>query len=200
MARKAKKPRPLTLKQSRFCEEWLIDGNGTRAYRAAGYSAKSDLVAAVEAHKLLKHPKIAPVIAASRQKRSERTEITQDMVLKELWRIAGLDLSKAYDEAGNLLPLHEMPEDVRRAIAGLETLEEMQGVGENRRKVGDTRKLKIWDKVRALELLGKHLGIFTDRVKIGPLQEDLEAEIAELKSILEKELGVSDHSRDTAPA
>jgi len=124
------------------------------------------------------------------------------MVLRELWRIAHVDLSKAYDKAGNLLPLQEMPEDVRRAIAGLESFEIFTGQGENRTKEGDLRKLKIWDKVRALELVGKHLGMFTDRLKVGPLQEDLEKEIAELKAILEKELGVSDRNRtrDTSAA
>lgn len=81
----------LTAKQQRFVEEYLIDLNATRAYKAAGYSVKSDNAAAVEGHKLLRNPKIAEAIKDAQERRSERTEITQDMVLQHWYNLATAD-------------------------------------------------------------------------------------------------------------
>lgn len=81
----------LTAKQRRFIEEYLIDLNATRAYKAAGYSVKSDNAAAVEGHKLLRNPKIAEEVQKAMEERSERTEITADMVLRRWWDIATAD-------------------------------------------------------------------------------------------------------------
>lgn len=80
----------LTVRQRVFSDEYLTDLNGARAYRAAGYRG-SDNVCAVEAHKLLSNPKIAAYVEAAMAKRSERTEITQDMVLERWWAIATAD-------------------------------------------------------------------------------------------------------------
>lgn len=80
----------LTVRQRVFADEYLTDLNGARAYRAAGYKG-SDNVCAVEAHKLLSNPKVAAYVAAAMEKRSERTEITQDMVLERWWAIATAD-------------------------------------------------------------------------------------------------------------
>lgn len=78
----------LTAKQKRFSDEFLVDMNATQAYKRAGYSAKSDAIAGVEGHKLLKNPKIAAYIAERQKAREQRTEITQDMVLQRWWAIA----------------------------------------------------------------------------------------------------------------
>lgn len=81
----------LTAKQQRFVEEYLIDLNATRAYKAAGYSVKSDNAAAVEGHKLLRNPKIASEVQKAMDERSERTEITADMVLRRWYDLAMAD-------------------------------------------------------------------------------------------------------------
>lgn len=83
--------RKLTEKQKRFGDEYLIDMNATRAYKAAGYSVKSDNAAAVEGHKLLRTPKVAEYIQDRQLAREQRTEITQDMVLQRWWAIATAD-------------------------------------------------------------------------------------------------------------
>ena len=80
----------LTLKQKLFADEYLVDLNGARAYRAAGYRG-SDNVCAVEANKLLRNPKVAAYVEAAMAERSKRTEITQDMVLDRWWQIATAD-------------------------------------------------------------------------------------------------------------
>lgn len=81
----------MTPKQQRFVEEYLVDLNATAAYQRAGYTAKNPNVAGVEAHKLLKNPKITAEIDAARAKLSEKTEITQEYVLRRLKREAELE-------------------------------------------------------------------------------------------------------------
>lgn len=80
----------MTIKRRLFADEYLVDLNGVRAYRAAGFKG-SDNVCAVEAHKLLSDPKVSAYVESAMAKRSERTEITQDMVLERWWQIATAD-------------------------------------------------------------------------------------------------------------
>lgn len=152
----------LTDKQERFCQEYLKDLNGTQAAIRVGYSAKT---ATEQSSRLLTNVNVAARVKELMGKRSERTEITADVVLKELLLLAKVDLAQAYDEKGNLKPIHEIPEDVRRAIAGIKVYEEFEGYGKDRVKVGEVREVKFWDKTRTLELLGKHLKLFTDKVE-----------------------------------
>lgn len=156
----------LTPKQEAFVKEYLIDLNGTAAAKRAGYTG-SDNVLANTAHNLLRNPKVAAVIQEAMDKRSERTEITADVVLKELLLIARADLSQAYADNGKLLPIKQIPEDVRRAIAGIKVFEEFEGMGKDRIQIGEVREVKFWDKPKALELLGRHLKLFTDKIEHG---------------------------------
>jgi hypothetical protein len=80
----ASKRDKLTILEQRFVDQYIIDGNGTRAYKAAGYHAKSDRVAGVESHKLLKRPRIAAAIDAAQKARSKRTGVDADEVIKRL--------------------------------------------------------------------------------------------------------------------
>ena len=157
----------LTLKQQRFVDEYLIDLNATQAAMRAGYSAKT---ANEQGARLLANVHISRAVSQAVAAQSERTGITADVILGELLRLARVDLADAYEESGKLKPVREMPEDLRRAIAGVESDEIWEWVeddeGERRRElVGFTRKVKFWDKTRSLELLGKHLKLFTDVVK-----------------------------------
>jgi phage terminase small subunit len=111
-------PSTLTPKQQRFVEEYLIDLNSTQAAIRAGYSART---ADVQASEILSIPKVAAAVEAAIGERSKRTEITGDSVLRELLLIATADIGQAFDEAGCLLPLGEMPENTRRAISGIES-------------------------------------------------------------------------------
>lgn len=150
-------------KAKKFAEEYLKDLNATQAAIRAGYAADS---AGVTGSKLLKSAKVKSIVDAGMQERSERTAITADRVLQELWRIATSDLAKAFDEAGSLLPVHKMPPEARAALAAIETDELFEGQGEERQLSGLSRKVKHWDKVKALELVGKHLGMWKDKVEL----------------------------------
>ena len=94
--------------------------------------------------------------------REQRTEITQDMVIKELAKIAFLDIRKLYGKNGQLKNIADIDSDTVGAISQLETLEEYDGYGNDKEKIGDTQKVKLLDKTKALELLGKHLGMFKE--------------------------------------
>lgn len=157
-----------TVKQMFFALRYLKDLNATRAYREV-YGSRSDNVAAVEGNKLLKNPKIIPLIEHAFQERAHRLEVDADMVLAELGHVAFIDPAEMYDERNALLPVRKMPEPIRRAVASVKTTElfEWIGEGENREKVlvGYTKEVKLWSKPSSLELHGKHLKLFTDKVE-----------------------------------
>lgn len=152
----------LTPKQQRFVAEYLVDLNATKAAERAGYSAKT---ARQQGARLLSNAAIADSVARGKRASFERVEVKADDVLRELLRIGLVDLRQAFTAEGALKPIHEMPEDVARALAGVEVEELFEGKGEERAQTGRLRKVKFWDKPRALELLGKHLKLFVDKVE-----------------------------------
>lgn len=89
--------------------------------------------------------------------------VTIQRVIEEYSRIAFLDIGKAFQPDGSLMPIHKIPEDIRRAIAGIEVVsyeEDNDGKG----SIGKLHKIKILDKTKALQDLGKHLGMFIERI------------------------------------
>jgi len=113
----------------------------------------------------LDNPKIALRLNELREKAEAKALVTVEKVLRELYKLATVDIRQAFDEQGNLKPIKDLPEDVARAIASIESFEEYSGRGDKREPVGFTRKIKLSDKIRALELLGKYLKMFTDKVE-----------------------------------
>lgn len=153
MARNGK----LTPKQERFVEEYLVDLNATQAAIRAGYSAKT---ANRIAQQLLTKLDIQQAVAKAQAKRSARTEITQDRVLKELARIAFLDPRKVFKwgpKGVTLLDSDKLSDDAAATISE---------VSESITESGGSIKGKVYDKQKALELLGKHLGMFTEKVQV----------------------------------
>lgn len=142
----------LSEKQKRFVQEYLVDLNATAAARRAGYSAKT---AEVIGYENLRKPQIAEEIAKRQVKLQNKLEITQEKVLQELAAIAfanGTDFVTV--TATGLLdvkPTSKVPKEKLPAIAGIKYSQ-----------VGSV-EIKLHDKVKALELLGKHLGVFDDR-------------------------------------
>jgi phage terminase small subunit len=147
----------LTPKQNAFVAEYLVDRNATRAAERAGYRGKPHTLE-VTGSDLLRHPEVRRCIDEALARRAARVEVKADDVLRELLRLAMVDIGEAFDDNGRLKPLNEMSADVRRAISGLDYEE----ATENR---GAIRKVKFWDKKGALELLGKHLKLFTDKIE-----------------------------------
>ena len=144
----------MTEKQKIFADEYLIDLNATRAYKVAYPRVKNAETAAAAAARLLKNVKVAAYIEKRMQDRQKRTEITQDMVLQELADFAQIVKGRVV-----LTNTADMSDEQIRAIAGIK-----QG------KFGI--ELKLNDKEKALELLGRHLGMFKDRVEVSGLDDE----------------------------
>ena len=156
----------MTNAQKIFCDEYLIDLNATRAYKVAYPKCKEDETANAASSRMLRNVKVQEYISEKQKEIEKRTEVTQDMVIKELAKIAFLDIRKLYTENGQLKNVADIDSDTAGAISSLETLEEYEGYGDDREKIGDTQKVKLLDKTKALELLGKHLGMFKEKVTI----------------------------------
>lgn len=150
-------------KQKAFASEYVIDYNATQAAIRAGYSERS---AYSQAHELLKKPEVKKAIQELEEAASERTAITKDMVLKELARVAFVDPRKLFDEEGRPKDIRFLDSDTAAALASVDIYEEFDYNGDEKELSGYTKKYKWADKLRALEMLGKHLGMFTDKVHV----------------------------------
>ena len=144
----------LTAKQQRFVDEYLIDLNATQAAIRAGYAPEN---AGKQGHELLEKTRIANAIAQAMAHRSRRTGITQDRVLRELAKVAFVNANDVIDPDSATV----------RADAAEEDLACIQAVkvktSESEMGASSEREIKLYDKMRALEMLGKHLGLFDKR-------------------------------------
>lgn len=153
------KVRKLTPKQARFVAEYLVDLNATQAAIRAGYSMKTADSIGLQ---LLRKTQVASAIQRGQEERAQRVEVTQDMVVRELARVAFSDARRLFREDGSLKAPHELDDDTAAALASIEILEEYAGSGKERCLVGYTKKVRRWDKTKALELLGRHLSMWKD--------------------------------------
>lgn len=144
----------LTAKQQRFIDEYLIDLNATQAAIRAGYAPEN---AGKQGHELLEKTGISNAIAQAMAHRSRRTGITQDRVLRELAKVAFVNANDVIDPDSATV----------RADAAEEDLACIQAVkvktSESEMGSSSEREIKLYDKMRALEMLGKHLGLFDKR-------------------------------------
>lgn len=117
--RKARDPNALTGSESLFALEYLIDRNGTRAYKASHPRCKSDNTAAVEAWRLLRKPKIMAFLERETRARVERLRMDGDEALTLISNDARADIGDLFDEKGELLPIHKWPESIRRSVKSI---------------------------------------------------------------------------------
>lgn len=146
----------MTNKQKRFVEEYLIDFNATQSAIRAGYSVNSADKIGPE---LLGKTSIKRAINKALAERSRRTGITQDRVIQELARVAFVNFNDVVDENG------EIKSDASADdLACVESYKVENGDSINGRS--SKREVKLVSKLKALELLGKHLGMFSDKFDV----------------------------------
>lgn len=168
----------LTDKQQRFCDEYLIDFNATRAYKVAYPATKSEKAAMSNAARLIRNDKVNAYLKEQKAKVQEKVQITREMVLLELAKVAfsnGTDYAKLvtkpvkqqvwnpetnqYDEVEvvdqvvELVDTDQLPADKKAAIASI-------------KRTRNGNSIETCDKMKALELIGRHFGMFTDNFKV----------------------------------
>ena len=153
------KQRKLTKKQKFFVAELPKDWVGSEAVKRAGFRVKDDQSAAEIACQLLKKTQVREAVDRAMEERLRKIGVHSERVLQEVARVGLSDLRKVYNDNGTLKAPHEWSDEAAAMIAGVEVLEEFNGKGKNRKLTGYTKKVRVFDKVRALELLSKYLGI-----------------------------------------
>lgn len=146
----------LTAKQEAFCREYLVDLNATQAAIRAGYSKNT---AKATGSENLTKPDIAANIAEMKGKRMERAEINADYVLNRLIEIDEMDIADILDDQCGIKPVKEWPKAWRRTLSGMDVSELWEGSGDEREIAGLLKKIKWPDKLKNLELLGKHIEV-----------------------------------------
>ena len=173
--------------QDRFVDEWLIDFNGTQAAIRAGYSERS---ARSIAGRLLTKDNIQAEISRRQKDLQRRTEVSQERVVKELARVAFADATDYVQvetrtvekddgtevsyQTVTLKNTAELSPEQRAAIAGIK-----QGA--------NGIEVKLCDKLKALELLGRHIGMFNDKLEVKATVENPFAGLSteELRNVID---------------
>lgn len=148
---------PLTKKQKRFVEEYLIDLNATQAAIRAGYST---LTAYSIGDENLKKPDIKSAIDKALAERSKRTGVNADRIVRELAKIAFVNSTDVInmDEAAVRCDANR---DDTAAIASIK----VKTIPTEAGNIVE-REIKTYDKIKALELIGKHIGLFSDSLRL----------------------------------
>lgn len=141
----------LTAKQEMFCLEYLIDLNATQAAIRAGYSEKTAKEISCEN---LTKPNIQQRIQGLKAKRADSVAVDAKYVLKRLKQIDELDVLDILDNTGNVKAIRDWPKEWRTSISGLDVQDMLSGDTES-----IIKKIKWPDKLRNLELLGKHVDV-----------------------------------------
>lgn len=155
----------LTPKQARFVDEYMVDLNATKAATRAGYSAKT---AADIGRQLLRKTPVARAIAERQRVISDRTGVTAEAVVAELAKIGFAnmqDYMRAGQQGDPYLDFSALTRDQAAALSEVTVEDFVVGRGDDARDVRRV-KFKLHDKRAALVDLGKHLGIFTEKVEL----------------------------------
>lgn len=147
-----------------FVLEYLKDHNGKAAAIRAGYSENT---AGQKAYNLLRDPLIVQHLAEQTQDRNERVKIDADYVLDEIVKIHEMDLADIHNPDGSVKPIQNWPKIWRQMVSAIDLAEMFEGSGDQRQMVGILKKIKWPDKVKNLELMGKHVNVqaFKDRIE-----------------------------------
>lgn len=167
----------LTPKQKLFVDEYLIDLNATQAAIRAGYSPNNaDKIGS----ELLGKTRVSDAISKAMAERSRRTGINQDRILMELAKIALVNPANVVDFDEATILDSALPEDLA-AVASVKVKRFPTKEGE-----GIEREIKFYDKTKALDLAGRHLGMFKDKLEVSGT---LDTERTKLDDLIEQMRG-----------
>lgn len=152
--------RQLSEQRQRFVDEYLIDLNGTQAAIRAGYSVKT---AQEQSSRLLSNVMVQEAISKAMAERSKRTGINQDRVVLELAKMALVKMTDIVNSQGEIKA--SATDDDLACIESIKYKESESDTGSS-----VEREVKIASKIKALELLGKHLGMWNDKLDVNIVQ------------------------------
>lgn len=180
----------LTEKQRRFIDEYVVDHNLTKAMERAGYTAGPNSNINVYGSRLLKTPCIKAEIERRETERARRIDVKDDDILMELKRIAYFDVLSMFDPVTKKLRCDpfDLSENERRALVNFDIIV--------LNKEGDwILKMQPGNKLRALELLGKHRKLFSEKIEhSGAVNVSFTTDYGDADSLKEKESSVEEES------
>ncbi|MBI1408437.1 terminase small subunit [Acinetobacter baumannii] len=136
-----------------FCHEYLKTLSAQEAGKATGYKNRQN------AWDVLQRDEVQERIAYLNGQRLKRVDVNADYVLKRLVEIDQMDVLDIMDDNYAFKPIGEWPPIWRQYVSNIENIEEFDGRGEDKTQVGWLKKIKWPDKVKNLELLGKHIAV-----------------------------------------
>jgi phage terminase small subunit len=157
----------LTRQQEAFCLFVLAGDNQSDAYRKA-FNCRYMKAKTVHecASKLMAHPKVTARVAELMRPIIAKARLTREQWLEQLGRIVFCDPRKMFDAYGNPIEIPEQGDNEASAIAGFEFYEGFAGKGKERKAVGYTRKFRLADRLRALELYGKAQCYYAEKLEL----------------------------------
>lgn len=169
----------LTAKQEAFATAYVKSTNATEAYRLA-YAPKrlKGNHVCVEAHRVLKNPKVARRIDELRAPALQANEMTVERTIRETACVSFSDPAELFDDDGNLIPIHKLPRHIRAAIASFKLDKD----------TGQVTEIKLWDKNSGLDKSMKHLGLFERHNQQKPAALAFEVTFVKAKPIEEMTL------------
>ena len=143
---------------AQFVDEYLANGrNASAAYRKL-HPRASERTGSVNGARLLANTSVQAILAEREKALIERAGLRLEDTLRQLKCVQNFDLRKLYREDGTLKAPHELDDDTAVALGSVETEELFEGKGDAREHVGKLRKVKAFDKIRAIDMAMKHFG------------------------------------------
>ena len=164
--RKSTQFKPLTAMQEAYCQSYIkTPENQTQAAINAGFSPNT---AAVKASVMMRDERIQKRIAELMEERNKRMRVSADYVLMRLVEIDQMDVIDILNDYMSIKPVSEWPKVWRQYLTGFELADMFEGRGDEKELVGILKKIKWPDKVKNLELIGKHVDVnaFKERLDV----------------------------------
>ncbi|EIA6179749.1 TPA: terminase small subunit [Escherichia coli] len=164
--RKSTQFKPLTAMQEAYCQSYIkTPENQTQAAINAGFSPNT---AAVKASVMMRDERIQKRIAELMEERNKRMRVSADYVLMRLVEIDQMDVIDILNDDMSIKPVSEWPKVWRQYLTGFELADMFEGRGDEKELVGIMKKIKWPDKVKNLELIGKHVDVnaFKERLDV----------------------------------
>lgn len=164
--RKSTQYKPLTAMQEAYAQEYTkCPENQTQAAINAGFSPNT---AAVKASIMMRDERIQKRIAELMEERNKRLRVSADYVLLRLVEIDQMDVMDILNDDMSIKPVSEWPKVWRQYLTGFELADMFEGRGDEKELVGILKKIKWPDKVKNLELIGKHVDVnaFKERLEV----------------------------------